>query len=34
MGRDDITGSSPRLTCAVADGVNLAKQILKRVLAR
>lgn len=34
LARDDITGSSPRLTCAVADSVNLARLILKRVLAR
>jgi hypothetical protein len=34
LARDDIGGSSPKLTCAVADSVNLARVILKRVLAR
>ena len=34
LARDDITGSGPRLTCAVADTVNPAKIILKRVLGR
>ena len=34
LARDDISGSSPRLTCAVADSVNLARLILKRVLGR
>jgi hypothetical protein len=34
LARDDITGSSPRLTCAVADSVNLARLILKRVVGR
>jgi hypothetical protein len=33
-GGDDIGGSSAKLTCAVADSVNLARVILKRVLAR
>jgi hypothetical protein len=34
LARDDITGSNPRLTCAIADSVSLARQILKRVLGR
>jgi len=34
LARDDITGSSPRPTCAVADSVSLARLILKRVLGR
>ena len=34
LARDDIGGSSPKLTCAVADSVHLARVILKRVLAR
>lgn len=34
LARDDINGSSPKLTCAVADSVNLARVILKRVLGR
>jgi hypothetical protein len=34
LARDDITGSSPKLICAVADSVNLARQILKRVLGQ
>lgn len=34
LARDDITGSSPRLTCAVADSVSLARMILKRVMSR
>jgi hypothetical protein len=34
LARDDISGSSPKLTCAVADSVHLARVILKRVLAR
>ena len=34
LARGDITGSSPRLTYAVADSVNLARLILKRVLGR
>jgi hypothetical protein len=31
---DDIGGSSPKLTCAVADSVHLARVILKRVLGQ
>lgn len=34
LARDDITGPSPRLTCAVADSVSLARMILKRVMSR
>jgi hypothetical protein len=34
LARDDITGSSPKLTCAVADSVNLARHILGGVLGR
>jgi hypothetical protein len=26
LARDDITGSSPKLTCAVADSVSLARR--------
>jgi len=31
LARDDISTPSPRLMSAVADSVNLARQILKRV---
>ena len=34
LARDDISTPSPRLLSAVADSVNLARQILKRVTGR
>jgi len=34
LARDDISTSSPRLLSAVADSVNLARTILKRVTGR
>lgn len=34
LARDDIGTPSPKVLCAVADSVNLAKMILKRVLTR
>ncbi|MGA7522726.1 MAG: hypothetical protein WBW84_09590 [Acidobacteriaceae bacterium] len=34
LARDDISTSSPRLLTAVADSVNLARLILKRVTGR
>jgi len=33
LARDDIATPSPKVLCAVADGISLAKLILKRVLA-
>ena len=32
LARDDIGAPSPKVLCAVADSVTLAKMILKRVL--
>jgi hypothetical protein len=32
LARDDIRAPSPKVLCAVADSVTLAKMILKRVL--
>ena len=34
LARDDIQHPSPRVTCAVADSIALAKMILKKVLGR
>lgn len=34
LARDDLSHPSPRLMSAVADSVNLARQILKRVTGR
>jgi hypothetical protein len=34
LARDDVSTPSPRLLCAVADSVNLARMILKRVTGR
>ena len=33
LARDDISTNSPRLLCAVADSVRLARTILKRVIS-
>jgi hypothetical protein len=33
LARDDIRTPSPKVACAVADSVGLAKMILKRVLS-
>jgi hypothetical protein len=32
LARDDINRPSPKLTCAVADSVGLARMVLQRVL--
>jgi len=34
LARDDINHPSPRVVCAVADSVTLAKMILKKVVRR
>jgi hypothetical protein len=34
LARDDINHPSPRVLCAVADSVTLAKMILKKVVGR
>jgi hypothetical protein len=34
LARDDISQSSPKLTCAITDSVNLARMILRRVVGR
>lgn len=34
LARDDINHPSPKLTCAVADSVALARAILKKVVGR
>jgi hypothetical protein len=34
LARDDINHPGPKLTCAVAESVTLAKMILKRVVGR
>jgi hypothetical protein len=34
LARDDIGQPSSRLTCTIADSVNLARTILKKVLGR
>lgn len=32
LAREDIGTTSPRVTCAIADSVSLAKMILKRIV--